>query len=116
MANPLKGEIDIELSGKSYRCRLTVDSIIRIEDELDASIIELAIKISQAKAKMKELATVLKYALRNGGNDIDDNEVKKLIFDNGIDALSTIVANIITLTLSDPSEKSKGKPQAVAQK
>ena len=71
MANPLKGEIDINLSGKSYTCRLTIDSIIRIEEELDTSIIELAIKISQAKAKLKELATVLKYALRNGGNDID---------------------------------------------
>ena len=33
MANPLKGEIDINLSGKSYTCRLTVDSIIRIEEE-----------------------------------------------------------------------------------
>lgn len=116
MANPLKGEIDINLSGKSYTCRLTIDSIIRIEEELDTSIIELAIKISQAKAKLKELATVLKYALRNGGNDIDDNGVKNLIFENGIVNLSTNVANIITTSLSDPNEKKKGKPQAVAQK
>ena len=116
MANPLKGEIDIKLSGKSYTCRLTVDSIIRIEDELDTSIIELAIKISQAKAKLKELATVLKYALRNGGNDIDDTDVKNLIFENGIVNLSTNVANIITTSLSDPNEKAKGKSQAVAQK
>ena len=35
MTNPLKGEIEIELGGETYKCRLTIDSLVKIEDELD---------------------------------------------------------------------------------
>ena len=45
MTNPLKGEIEIELGGESYKCRLTIDSLVKIEEELDKGIIELATDI-----------------------------------------------------------------------
>ena len=33
MANPLKGEVTVQLAGKDYKCRLTIDAIIQIEEE-----------------------------------------------------------------------------------
>ena len=35
MANPLKGEIPLTLGKETYKCRLTIDALVRIEDELD---------------------------------------------------------------------------------
>ena len=74
MTNPLKGEIEIELGGETYKCRLTIDSLVKIEDELDAGILELASNIAEAKVRLRTLIVVLRYALRGGGNDFDEKK------------------------------------------
>ena len=40
MANPLKGEIPLTLGKETYKCRLTIDALVRIEDELDKGILD----------------------------------------------------------------------------
>ena len=65
MTNPLKGEIEIELGGETYKCRLTIDSLVKIEDELDKGILELATDMGQAKVRLKTLLIVLKLGGRN---------------------------------------------------
>ena len=114
MANPLKGEVEITIGSDTYKTRLTIDALVKIETELNVGIIQLAQKISVVDIRINELATILKYALRGGGNDFDNKKVYKLIEDNGIVAISAVVANLITLTLSDPKEESEGKEEAVA--
>ena len=42
MTNPLKGEIEIELGGQTYKGRLTIDAIIKIEESCNCGIIKLA--------------------------------------------------------------------------
>ena len=111
MTNPLKGEIEIELGGETFKCRLTIDSLVKIEDELDKGILELATDISQAKVRLKVLLVVLRYALRGGGNDFDDRKMKQIITDTGIISASAVVAQLLSDSLSDPEEKeeSSGK-------
>ena len=104
MTNPLKGEIEIELGGKSYKCRLTIDSLVKIEEELDKGIIELATDIGQAKVRIKTLVVVLRYALRGGGNDFDENKIKQILQSTSIIESSTVVAQLLADTLSDAEE------------
>tara|TARA_R110000751_G_scaffold306719_1_gene426008 strand:+ start:688 stop:1047 length:360 start_codon:yes stop_codon:yes gene_type:complete len=115
MTNPLKGEIEIELGGQTYKCRLTIDSLVKIEDELDKGILELATDIAQAKVRVRTLLTVLRYALRGGGNDFDEKKIKELITKGGIISSSTVVAQLLADSLTDPEEKEEGdsskKPQ-----
>ena len=42
MANPLKGEIPLTLGKETYKCRLTIDALVRIEDELDKGILGIS--------------------------------------------------------------------------
>lgn len=114
MANPLKGEVEITIGSDTYKTRLTIDSLVKIESELGLGIIQLAQKLSQADIRITELATVLRYALRGGGNDFDIKKTYKLIEDNGIVAISAVVVNLISQSLSDPKEDSEGKEEAVA--
>ena len=93
MTNPLKGEIEIELAGQTYKCRLTIDSLVKIEDELDKGILELATDISNAKVRLKTLLVVLRYALRGGGNDFDERKIKAILTDAGIITSSSVVAS-----------------------
>ncbi len=104
MTNPLKGEIEIELGGETYKCRLTIDSLVKIEDELDKGIIELATDIGQAKVRIKTLVVVLRYALRGGGNDFDENKIKQILQSTSIIESSTVVAQLLADTLSDSEQ------------
>ena len=104
MTNPLKGEIEIELGGETYKCRLTIDSLVKIEDELDKGIIELATDIGQAKVRIKTLLVVLRHALRGGGNDFNENKIKNILQSTSIIESSTVVAQMLADTLSDSDE------------
>lgn len=114
MTNPLKGEIEIELGGKTYKTRLTIDSIMKIEDELDCGIIKLATKMADADIRMSHIIAVLHPALRGGGNNVERKDVIKLVTDTGIVNSTTAVAMLLTQTLTDSeAEEDEGKPQEV---
>ena len=114
MTNPLKVEIEIDLGGKAYKTRLTVDSIMKIEDELDCGIIKLATKMAEADIRMSHIIAVLHPALRGGGNNLERKDVIKLVTDTGIVKSTTAVATLLTQTLTDSeSDDDEGKPEKV---
>jgi hypothetical protein len=106
MTNPLKGQILINLGGKDYTCRLTIDAIIKVETELDKGILQITQKLSDADIRIGELAVVLLHSLRGGGNDVSLDDVKKIIQNGGIVNACTAVAELLVSTLSDPSASS----------
>tara|TARA_R100000084_G_C4508950_1_gene81617 strand:- start:111 stop:461 length:351 start_codon:yes stop_codon:yes gene_type:complete len=112
MTNPLKGQVEVSLGTETYKCRLTIDSLVKIENELDMGILGIATKMGNADVRIYELSVVLRYALRGGGNDIDQKEIFKIIEDAGIVSSSKAVAQLLADVLSDPNEKKK---QAEAQ-
>ena len=115
MANPLKGEIPLTLGNETYKCRLTIDALVRIEDELDKGILELATAIAEAKVRIRTLIVVLRHALRGGGNDYDDKKVGEIISSVGIVVASTEVAKLLVATLTDnDSEEEVDKKKVVA--
>tara|TARA_Y100001951_G_C11133973_1_gene179775 strand:+ start:166 stop:516 length:351 start_codon:yes stop_codon:yes gene_type:complete len=105
MTNPLKGEVNIELGSETYKARLNIDALVKIETELDQGILKLASRISQADVRISELIVVLKAALRGGGNNLQDKDVGRIITDIGIVQASTEVAKLLATTLSDPEER-----------
>ena len=109
MTNPLKGQIEVTLGSETYKCRLTIDSLVKIEDELDQGILELAQNISQAKVRIRTLLVVLRHALRGGGNDFDEKQVGQIISDIGIVSASTEVAKLLVATLNDNDSDEEDK-------
>ena len=113
MTNPLKGQIEVTLGSETYKCRLTIDSLVKIEDELDTGILELAQNIAQAKVRIRTLLVVLRYALRGGGNDFDEKTVGQIISDVGIVTASTEVAKLLVSTLNDNDSDEEDKKKAI---
>ena len=113
MTNPLKGEIEIELGGETYKCRLTMNSIMEIEDSCNCGIIKLATKMAEADIRMSDIVNVLHPAIRGGGNNISRNDTIKIVQEAGIINSTTAVANLLTSTLTDDSkdEADEGKSQ-----
>jgi len=113
MTNPLKGQIEVTLGSETYKARLTIDSLVKIEDELDTGILELAQNLSQAKVRIRTLLVVLRYALRGGGNDFDEKKVGQIISDIGIVTASAEVAKLLVSTLNDNDSDEEDKKKAI---
>ena len=112
MTNPLKGEIEIELAGQTYKARLTIDAIVSIEQAVGCGIIKLATKMSEGDISVGDMMAVLLPALRGGGNDFQAKDVQKLIQDSGIVKATQVVATLLTSVLTpDEGVDEEKKPQ-----
>jgi len=116
MTNPLKGEIEVELGGQTYKARLTIDAIVSIEQAVGCGIIKLATKMSEGDISISDMMAVLLPALRGGGNDLQQKDISKLIQNAGIVSATTVVADLLTKVLTvDSGEDEEKKPQAIGE-
>ena len=105
MTNPLKGEMMIKLGETEYKARLTVDSIIKIETELDKGILMITQRLGEADIRVSDLRTILLYSLRGGGNDFAANDINKIIGECGLVECCRAVAELLTATLVTQNEQ-----------
>ncbi len=114
MANTIRGELDIELNGSTYKTKLNLNSIMVLERNLGRSLIKTTQDLTNGDLPLSELIQVLQTALKGGGNELSDADIKRLVWDAGyVNALGA-VANILTNSLMGGDED-EGKPEAVNQ-
>ena len=114
MTNPLRGQIQLSKGSKTYKCRLTVDSMIKIETELDTGILAITQKLSEADIRVNDLTVILLHALRGGGNDFQEKQIHGIISEAGLGGSCTAVAELLTQTLSDPNAEEEEKKEEAA--
>lgn len=105
MTNPMKGQVNLDLGDKTYKARLTIDAIMQIEESVGCGIIKLAQRMADGDIKMVDIVFTLLPALRGGGNDFTDKEVKEIVGDIGIVASAKAVAELLTFTLTNGSNE-----------
>ena len=113
--NKLKGECVITLAGKEYKARLTVNSIMQIEDAVDMGVIKLAQKMSDGDVRLSHVISVLTPGLRGGGNDLQATDVIELVEKTGLVNSMKAVAELLALSLSADSEE-KGATEGKQEK
>jgi hypothetical protein len=115
MANTIRGELDIELNNSTYKTKLNLNSIMVLERNLGRSLIKVTQSLSTGDLQLTELLQVLQTALKGGGNDLSDADVKQIVWEAGyVNALSA-VGEILTNTLTGDDELNEGKQEAVNQ-
>lgn len=118
MANPLRGQISLNLGQKEYKARLTVDAIMQIEDALDMGIIKVAQNMAQGDVRLGSIVKILTPALRGGGNNLQEADVIKLIQQAGIVEATRVVAEMLALVLSSGENEESGdekKPESESE-
>lgn len=111
MTNPLRGTIKVTLADKEYNARLTIDSIVQIEQAVGMGIIKLANKMSEGDISVSDTLNVLHPALRGGGNDLQMKDVTKIVQNAGIVSATAAVANILTKALvTEEADDTEKKP------
>ena len=111
--NPLKGETQITLGSEDYTCRLTIDSLMKIEDEIGMGIIKLISRLSsEMDMPIKHQHSILYHALRGGGNDLTQKQVKDLVTKNGLLKTTQTILVMLTSTLNDEENEKKAEGAA----
>ena len=105
MPNPLKGEVRVELAGEEYKARLSLDAIMKLEQTLGMGIVKLMMNLSEANVRITDLVAVLVAALRGGGNDVKDAEVKNIVSDAGLMEATKVVSELLAAVLTADSEE-----------
>ena len=114
MTNPLKGETQITLGNEDYTCRLTIDSLMKVEEEIGMGIIKLINRLSsEMDMPIKHQLAILYHALRGGGNDLTQKQVKDLVTENGLLKTTQTILVMLTSTLNDEENEEK-KAEGVA--
>ena len=101
MNNPLRNEVTLSLGGEDYSARLTIDSLIKLEDTLGKSILRVAKDLASADIRLGDCASILHLALRGGGNDLSLKDVKKIIESAGLLSVCRATGELLTQTLGD---------------
>src|SRR5690242_6866912 len=82
MANRRRGEIALQLGGRTYTLCLTLGALAEFEEAFGApSLTALAERFAAASLSSRDLLKLLAVALRGGGHDVSDAEVAALPLD-----------------------------------
>lgn len=106
--NKLRAEKILLFNDKEYKARMSLDTIIRIEQALNCSILKLGNKLAQADITMTEIISVITLAIRAGGNNLQDKDVKGLVTEIGLLEAIKMAGELVTLALNvddDTDEK-----------
>ena len=100
MTNPKRGELEITLGAKKYKGKVTLDVVMRIEQSTGQGIVKLAQTLSEGSLTTTQIVSVLTTVIRAGGNDVDEKEVGKAVWDaslaEGLRVMGQIVAQVLT--------------------
>ena len=96
MSSLQKGIHRVNLAGKDYATRLTLDSIVEIEQMTGTGIIKLCQRMADSDISISDIILVLTKGLRGGGNDLQEPDVKKIIENAGIIESTRAVAEMLT--------------------
>jgi hypothetical protein len=107
--NPIKAEKIINFGEKSYKARMSLDTIIRIEEALGCSVLKIGTKLTQADLTTSEVIAILTLSVRAGGNDIKDNDIKEAVSTIGLVEAIKITGELLTLALDTGDSVSEKK-------
>lgn len=96
MANPFKGEIDMEIDGKKRILKLPISVMIELEEEIKIGIPRLVLSIETMSFTVGHLISILYHAL---GCKIEREVVMSWIDENGVAEASKKVSKLLKFAL-----------------
>jgi len=106
--NSLKAEKVLNFKDKTYKARMSLDTIMRVEEALGTSILKVGNKLTTADITLLDIITILTLAIRAGGNDITESDIKKHVSEIGLVEAMKLTGELLTLALNvDPDNSEK---------
>lgn len=110
MVKPLRGEIEAELAGKTYKLRIGIGELEEIENETGLGILSVLQSLG-SDAKISHLSAILGQAIKNGPASIGKTRAREIVEEAGLGPSIIACAQILTAVLTDTKS---GNADAVA--
>ena len=110
-ANRHRGEISASFDGKPYRLCLTLGALAELEDAFAAEDLgALVARFAGGKLSARDMVRILGAGLRGGGNEVSDDEVRQMRYDDGAAGFALVVADLLTATFGAAKEGPRQGP------
>ena len=94
-----------------YKARMSLDVVMNIENSL-GSIMKLALRFSEGDVTQTEVMTILTLAIRGGGNDVKNSDIKNLMDEMGIPEATKMAGEVLAIALSTGDKVDEKKSEA----
>ncbi len=96
MANPMKGEVALEVDGKTYTLRLTVNEIVALEKKWSLNVTQIAAKLSAGEASLGDWVTLLHHGLSKHHPELSEADAGDLITEAGVPVIVAKLGEAMT--------------------
>jgi len=102
MTNRRRGEVAIDLAGRRYALRLTLNALAEIEAALAApSLAGLGERLAAGGLRSADLVALLAAAMRGGGASLADEEVGALVEAGDLASVAEALAKLFALNFGN---------------
>lgn len=112
--NPIRAEKLLTLGDKTYKARVSLDTIKRIESTLGIGLMSVAQKLSTGEIMMDQMLSILYLSIRAGGNNVTENDINSLVNDSiGYVGAIKVTGELLALALditTDSTDQKKTNP------
>lgn len=112
MTNPKRGELQIALGDVSFKGRVTLDVIMRIERQMGKGIVKVAQSLSDADISTFEVVQILTPVIKAGGNDVDEKKIGNAVWDAGLAVGMAACAEIMAQALGAGGDEGNAEEAA----
>lgn len=115
MANPHKGEVDLDIDGATYKVSLSLNAMCELEDAFGRPLLAVISDLQAAQAdptkmRISTIRTLVWGALQDHHHDVDIKEAGRLAGRAGLAAIMGAVQEAVFLAFPDAKAKAKAKP------
>jgi len=95
LPNPHRGEVQTTIEGQTYILKLTLGALAEIEQALALDLLEISERFEAGQVSAGDCLRILGAAFRAGGNDVSDEDVAAMSFDDGPSGALILVAQLV---------------------
>ncbi|MEM7425187.1 MAG: gene transfer agent family protein [Pseudomonadota bacterium] len=104
MVNAHRGEISVELDGKSWTLCLTLGALAELESAYgDEDLLAIAERFESGRISAADAVRVIGAGLRGAGHDLSDEHVAAMRIEGGAAGYVNVVARLLKATFSQPA-------------
>jgi len=92
MANPLRGEVELQTSDKTYIMRMSINAIVSIEDHFDKGVNQVSDMLADpASMRIGHLRSIIMHTLREHHPEVDETMAGEIIGQAGFEATAEAI-------------------------
>lgn len=92
MANPLRGEVELQTPDKTYIMRMSINAIVSIEDHFDKGINQVSDMLADPQSmRIGHLRSIIMHTLREHHPEVDEVMAGEIIGQAGFEATAEAI-------------------------